>query len=422
MNALENLAKRDDGIAGLGTILAPGRLAESVHTQLGRATIDDIRLDYIRYKPGTNCIARYVVKAGGQTVNAYAKAHGPDAPSKMEKAEIRRASESALGPGRILLESENVVFSIFPNDSKLEAIQALAVEGEKERLLRRVFGRDSLWQECEFDQPLSYKPERRYVVRIKHPSRDLALLKFHTPQDYQRILSNKHTANVIGYSERRAVFAHRWLAGDTLRDISNSGRLRAHHIGAAASALAAFHGGSTEDHAMPHRSIQLGAIHTLGAQIGFLLPHLRKRAIRTAKALGAWLAAEEPVLSLVHGDFYDEQVVIRGNDAFLIDLDEVRLDDPLVDLANYAAHMERDVISDLQSSVQCQQHLRTLVSAYESERGAVSETRLRHYVALSLFRLVHQPFRDFEQCWPERIQEILERVENLIQMGGLYEK
>jgi aminoglycoside phosphotransferase (APT) family kinase protein len=418
MNAVENLAKRDEGIAGLGTILAPERLAESIHARLGRATIDDIRLDYIRYKPGINCIARYVVKAGGQTVNAYAKAHGPDAPCKMEKAGIRQTSETVLGPGRILLENESVVFSMFPNDSKLKAIQALAVEGAKERLLRRVFGRDSLWQEGDFDQPLNYKPERRYVVRIKHPSGDLAILKFHTPQDYQRILSNKHTSNVIGHSGRRAVFAHRWLAGDTLKDRCNSGRLRAEHIGAAASALAEFHNGTTESHAATDRSIQLSAIHTLGAQIGFLLPRLRTRASRTAKALGSWLAAEEPIFSPVHGDFYDEQVVIRGKEAILIDLDEVRLDDPLVDLGNYAAHMERDVISGRLSSVQCQQHLRTLVSAYESERGGVSERRLRLYVALSLFRLVQQPFRDFEQCWPERIQENLERVENLIEGEG----
>jgi hypothetical protein len=414
MSAAENLAKRDIGIAGLRTILAPERLAEAVHARLGRATIDDIRLDYIRYKPGMNCIARYVVKAAGQKVNAYAKAHGPDAQCKMEKAELRRTSETPIGPGRILLDNESVVFSIFPNDSKLKAMQALAVEEEREKLLRRVFGAGSLWQYGEFDQSLNYKPERRYVARIKHPSGDLAILKFHTPQGFRRALSNQQAVNVIGHSQRRAVIAHRWLDGDTLRDISNSGCLRPHHIVFAATALAAFHGGSTENHALPDRSAHLDAIHTLGVQIGFLLPHLGARAIRIAQALGAWLAAEEPVFSPVHGDFYDKQVVIRGKEAVLIDMDEVRLDDPLVDVGNYAAHMERRVISGKESSGQCQQHLRTLVSTYELQRGAVSEERLRLYLALSLFRLIHQPFRDFEKCWPERIQEILERVEKLI--------
>jgi thiamine kinase-like enzyme len=418
MNFVESLAKRDDGIAGLETILTPEKLAESVHTSLGRATIDDIRLDYIRYKPGMNCIARYVVKAGGQAINAYAKAHGPDASCKLEKAEARRTSETALGPGRVLLDDKSIVFSVFPNDSKLKAMQALAVDEEKQRLLRRVFGANSLWQEGEFDQSLNYKPERRYVVRIKHPRGDLALLKFHTFQGYQRVFNNQQSANVIGHSKRRGVVAHRWLVGDTLRDLSNTGGLKAHHISAAASALAAFHDGSTENHDLPDRSIQFGAIDTLGAQIGFLLPQFRTQANRIARKLGAWLAAQEPVISSVHGDFYDKQVVIRGDEAVLIDMDEVRLDDPLVDLGNYAAHMERNVISGRQSCVHYQDHLRTLVAAYESERGAFSETRLRHYVALSLFRLVHQPFRDFENCWPERIQEILERVENLIQGEG----
>jgi aminoglycoside phosphotransferase (APT) family kinase protein len=381
---------------------------------LGRAAIEDIELDYIRYKPGMNCIARYTLGLGDATVSAYAKAHGPDAQCKMAKAAHRQASETALGPGRVLLEQQRIVFSVFPNDDKLKAMRGLRVDADKERLLERIFGRDSRWQEGEFDLPLNYKPERRYVVRLKRPGADFALLKFHTRQGYQRAMANQRGANVIGHSGRRAVIAHRWLAGDTLRDIATAGGLENRHITAAADALAALHSSGAGNAVVVDRQPQLIAIQSLGAQIGFLLPELRERAVRASGKLAAWLSAQERRQLRVHGDFYDKQVVIHQNGADLIDMDESRLDDPLVDLGNFIAHMERQVVSGGLSSGECQQRSQRLMSAYQSRMGSVAQCRLRHFVALGMLRLLHQPFRDFEDDWPEKIQQILRRVEKLI--------
>ena len=414
MKAVQNLVQRDHRIAGLGTILDPERLVSAVHAQLGRAVIDQARLDYIRYKPGMNCIARYVVRVADKTVNAYAKAHGPDAQCKMGKSSIRKASDTTFGPGRILLDDENIVFSFFPNDAKIKAMQSLVDEGKRERLLSNVFGQDRRPDNVEFDKPLNYKPERRYVVRLTRGGTDFALVKFHTRQGYHRALCNQPGTNLIGHCERRAVIAYRWIAGETLRDVCISGRMEPFHIDATARALSEFHSGATEAMALPDRSAQIDAIESLGAQIGFLLPHLQTRAVRVARKLAAWLDNHRPVQSPVHGDFYDKQVVIRDNGAVLIDMDEARLDDPLVDVGNFIAHMERQVVSRVLSRSQCQQQTEALISSYRHYGGVVSEPQLRGFLALGLFRLLHQPFRDFEESWPERIQEILTRVEKLI--------
>ena len=416
MTAVDNLVQREQRIPGLATILAPDRLANAVHARLGCRTIDDIRLDYIRYKPGMNCIARYVMQVQGVSVSAYAKAHGPDAQCKLEKAGTRAASESVLGPGRVLIDKEGIVFSVFPNDAKLKAMQRLAEGAQRERLLQRVFGTDSPWQEGELDQSLNYKPERRYVARIKLSSGELALLKFHTRQGYHRALRNHGAANIVGHSSRRGVIAHRWLAGETLRDLGNAGRILPHHIAVTASALAAFHNGSPDVGVPSDRVLQIKAIEALGTQVGFLLPGLQSRAAVVAAKLAASLAGLETVHAPVHGDFYDKQVVIHGSSAALIDMDSVRLDDPLVDLGNYAAHLERLCVSGGQSRDQIRQHLLTLTSSYLSAGGAVRESRLRQYMALGLFSLIHQPFRDFEEHWPEKMEQILSRVEDLI--GG----
>ena len=416
MNAVQNLVQRDRDIAGLATILDPERLANAVQAQMGEALIEDLRLDYIRYKPGMNCIARLVVRIADRSVSAYAKAHGPDAKCKMQKATIRTVSETEFGPGRILLDDEKIVFSIFPNDAKIRAMQSLADERRRVKLLSHVFGKDCRLHDVEFDQSLNYKPERRYVVRLKRSGADFALLKFHTRQGYHRALCNQPVANVIGHSERRGVIAYRWVAGETLRNISRSGKMEHCHINATARALAEFHSGATDTMALQDRTAQIDAIESLGAQISFLLPHLQARVVRAARRLAVWLQDHKPVHSPVHGDFYDKQVVIRDEGAVLIDMDEARVDDPLADLGNFIAHVERQVVSGTLSACECQQQTEDLVSCYRLHKGVVSEPRLRHFVALGLFHLLHQPFRDFEESWPEKIQEILMRVEELI--GG----
>lgn len=416
MTATDKIVQRDPCIPGLATILAPGRLADAVNARIGPEKIDDIKIDYIRYKPGMNCIARYSMRVLGSNVNAYAKAHGPDAPAKLEKAVNRDATESVIGPGRIRLDRDRIVFSVFPNDSKLKSLQSLAAGDKRERLLRRVFGKDSLWQKAEFDKSLNYKPERRYVARIKRVGGEMALLKFHTREGYQRALANHRAANILGHSPRRAVIAHRWLEGETLRDLANAGRILPDHIAATASALAEFHNEPIDVGAQSDRRLHAAAIEALGAQVGFLLPRVRSRAVRVAKTLAAWLIDLETDVSTVHGDFYDKQVVINGRSAALIDMDSVRLDDPLVDLGNYAAHLERLSFRGGQPITQARQHLLAMVSNYESAGGAVDEARLRYFLAIGLFSLINQPFRDLEEQWPEKIEQILCRIESLV--GG----
>lgn len=415
MNTVEKLVQRDRCIPGLATILAPGRLAETVNARLGATKIDDIEIDYIRYKPGMNCIARYSMSVGGARLNAYAKAHGPDARSKLDKAVKRATSESLLGPGRLPLDEERIVFSVFPNDAKLKALQALSAQTKKERLLQRVFGPDSRWQAGELDQSLNYKPERRYVARLRLTSGELALLKFHTRQGYQRALRSNRPANIIGHSQRRSVIAHSWLEGRTLRELSGAGQVLPHHITAAANALADFHNGSPETGLPVDRAAQIKMIEALGEQAGFLLPSLRYRATRAAARLADGITSIDSIQLPVHGDFYDKQVVINGTSAALIDMDSARLDDPLVDLGNYAAHMERLCLSGGQSPGETRQHLLTLMTSYESAGGAVSESRLRHFLAVGLFSLLNQPFRDFEEHWPETMDRILCRIEGLVE-------
>ena len=118
---------------------------------------------------------------GGSTVSGFAKAHGADSHEKLDKAAERLVVNSAIAPGRIVLREAGVVFSLFPNDSKLPSLARLGSEQQRLRLFSRVFGRKSPWLRSNIIEVLNYKPERRHVSRLQREDGQSALLKFYTP-------------------------------------------------------------------------------------------------------------------------------------------------------------------------------------------------------------------------------------------------
>lgn len=425
--SIADLVRRDSSISGLGVILDPGRLLDGLRGQLDCRCIDDIRLVYLRYKPGMNCLARYELQTEGRTLSAYAKAHGRDAGSKLQKAMDRPARESAIGPGRVLLENRGIIFSMCPNDAKLPSLLRLSTPDSRKHLFDSVFGQQSGWQHCELDKILNYKPERRYVARLRGDEGQSALAKFYTRGGYDRARAvsrrlavggcdSRQGIKVIGKSKRHSVIAYRWQPGESLRELGTRGNLATTDIEAAARALAQFHGAAPSGLLAADPAVLAEKINALGEQTGFLLPQLSERAAGMAESLLQWLCQQPSVQRPVHGDFYDKQVIVNNGGAWLIDLDGACLDNPLMDLGNYVAHLERDVVTQGMARDELLRQQHALVSTYEQSAGALSENQLSKYIALGLFQLLHRPFRDWEQDWPIRTQLLLERVEDLF--GG----
>jgi hypothetical protein len=62
--------------------------------------------------------------------------------------------------------------------------------------------------------------------------------------------------------------------------------------------------------------------------------------VKSVCALAHWVG-EEPLVSS-HRDFHPRQVVVQGNEAFLIDLDDAAMAPAALDLGNFLAHLRRD--------------------------------------------------------------------------------
>jgi len=412
-----DLVRRDPGISGLGLLLEPAQLREAVHARLGRAPIDEIRLDYLRYKPGVNCLARYEARVGGQSLLVHAKGHGSDKGVKLKKALKRPVVDTLIGPGRVLLEDAGVVFSVFPNDAKLLALLSLAEDSSRECLFGQVFGEESAWRGSRVAQVLNYKPERRLTLRAQRRDGESALVKFHAHSGWANPGTVSGEPLLIGESRRHAVMAYRWQSGTSLRDLGNGHELTADHLAATAGALAAFHAGAADAFTAPDRMGRRQHTISLAEQVAFLLPGLGDRARRLGKNLVRWLEDSSVETRPIHGDFKDEQVIVAAGNATLIDCDRACLGNPLMDLGNFRAHLERRIVSRELAPVAAARHWRWLLSAYENLSGPLPRDDLYRYVALGLFRQLDHPFRDCEPEWGAKMAILLELAETFFNGG-----
>jgi len=421
-DAAADLVRRDSNIPGLGLLLDPPGLLSELDRKLDCTQVDDIKLAYLRYKPGMNCLARYELSAAGRTINIYAKAHGEDAAGKLVKSMEREAIASELGPGRVVFKDSQIVLSTFPNDTKLASLQCLVDVEYRQRLFRRLFGPDSEWQDSTFGQTLNYKPERRYVASLTRPDGKSALVKFYSRSGYSkaRTISRKLSESragfypkTLGRSKKHAAVAYLWQPGTTLRQLHTGGKLTTADLMAVAESLVEFHASGRGGLSLLNPREEGGRLRALAQQVGILLPHLQQRTDRMARQLAQWRAEQAPVKQPVHGDFYDKQAIVCDGKVRLIDLDAARLDNPLLDLGSYTAHLERPMDSIGMSRTEVELQKETLLNRYAELTGSICEKQLNNFIALGLFDLIHQPFRNWAGDWPALTEQLLNRVECL---------
>lgn len=418
------LVRRDAGLPGLGHLLDPLALEAAIE-ECGGDGPGRLELMYLRYKPGTNCLAAYRRPGSEGGPVLYAKAHGADAAIKLEKAaQDRPRTAGGLLP-RILLPSLGVVVHSFPDDAKLSVLARLAVPAERSRLLGRALGR-SLPEEAIDLEALAYKPERRYVARVRstEPGEGDVVLKFHLAERHLRAREAARTFETREVlvvppcrrgSKRHRITAHGWLGGVALRRSIDEavGPPSLARVGAALAELHSQDGGALRPR---RRGARAAALRPLADTLGFLVPTLRDRAIRLAGCLAARGAERERSGTPIHGDFYDKQAIVMDDRVGIVDLDDAVLGDAGEDLGLFIAHLERDRLlgRPLESFDEL---VGTLLEGYQRTAGR-SVDSTRDFVAEGLLRLAHHPFRLNRPDWARETEEIVKRVEELIASPG----
>lgn len=424
----QDLVSRDRHIPGLCNIFEPERFLGTIRQTWPDETIETIRLDYVRYKPGVNCIGRYTLGNGACEWTGYAKVFGRDGALKLEKARSR-SGDPAGPPTNLAVENEALLFFRFPGDLKLRSIRRLAERATRRRLVRRVFKDDDNWLDARY-RVLNYKPERRLVCQFENAAGLAATVKFYTADAYARTIHLRRNRafpehlpvpRYIGGSRKHCVHAFAWQPGRNLRDLSLEKEQDRSGFEEAGRLLARIHDAPVTGLPVSDRRAAIRGIGQIAAQMALILPSAASSAERLADRLGRAASEIQRDDGPVHGDFYDKQVILGPQGAVLLDLDRSRTGTPAEDLGCFTAHLELlDMLQDHAGSDRAVPLAETLLQGYSNGGGRIMPREHAIWTAVSLFGLCHHPFRDRSPEWPDRTHEILSRAEALLAKAERY--
>ncbi len=159
------------------------------------------------------------------------------------------------------------------------------------------------------------------------------------------------------------------------------------------------------------------SLGALAHELAFLLPELDDPADGLARQLARWwLDRDDPRLP-IHGDFYAEQVIAGDDRVALIDTDNAHLGDPLTDIGCFIAQLERNAINDQMKASDIPAVAWAFLSGYQNVSPGLNTGELNRHIALSLFQLIHEPFRDRVENWPAQTIALLQRCSELFASG-----
>ena len=356
---------------------------------------------YIRYKPGTSALVQYEVRLDGIDTLAHAWiTAGRDAELAFERPSFQRllgrARRRREGPEirAAYLPQLGALFQVFPVDRSLPGLVRAASARKVSRLLGRTVGGLRL---------IRYKPGRKALLRYATEG-ECVYGKIYVRDARARAVTSAAVAEAGIRSPRPLVFLpeiggviFEEARGRRLADFRGSQRFTA-GLPAAAGALAGLHAASVPGLRRADESRRLlEAARLLGA----IVPERGEAIGRVAASLAPELAASDAGAA-IHGDFYDDQVLVDGHAVTLLDFDEARLGDPLRDVGNALAHIARDGDEHARSA---------FLDAYTSLRP-VDERRLMVFEAAALLELAIGPFRRLEPRWPEDVCRLVELAEH----------
>ncbi|PRX97131.1 phosphotransferase [Allonocardiopsis opalescens] len=406
------LARRETRVTAFGLVLDPAALRDRLAARLPEAP-RAVRVDYLRYKPGTSVLAGLVLDTGAGPVRAYAKAFTPEgAPEKLAKHR-GLAARAAAGAGggdvsadwhSVVDEPAHLVVGTARADRRLPGVGQLAERPG------RATGPDASVR------TLRYKPERRWVGVLGH-ERPARLLKAHPPARAAAALAGHRALAAAGLpvpaAERvhpqrcRGLLSLAWVHGTALdaapadeRVLAEVGALLA-RVHAVAPALAAGR------EAAPARP----GLDAAAAAVGVLLPGLAAEARAVARTAAARLA-DRP-RTVVHGDFSADQVMVAADGVWLTDLDQVRIDDPLADLGGYLAAEIAD--GRVPPGTDPYDALAPLLAGYRPCGARLDRRALAAHTAAALLRRTAEPFRHRHPDWPVRAATLLTAARDLLE-------
>ena len=383
----------DPALPRLRLLLDPDAMTPVLRRSLGpEAALQDVRVQYLRYKPRTNIVVRYDVCVDG---------HWHDATAMIT---ARRYL------GRRAAKPENVSLALLV-DGRSPAPMPLHYAPELDVLVQ--------WLPLDLELPALAEPPARLLdaagVRPREVDGEPALLAY-KPRRRAVVCIGGHVLKIYAKEEEFSAAVAGLRAAGGLRKVRTAdleGQLRESLVtvqpalpGSRPSQPAdiALEAGELLHHLHKSRgrgvpttdpSHQLAAAARSAGLVTALLPALGGRL----QALLGELEAERPAANgLVpsHGDFNARQLLLTPDGLAAVDFDAMCLAPAALDPATYAAYL---VLGDTGDLDQAYEVLEELLEGYDDR-----PLDLSWYLATCILRRAPRPFRYLDEHWPERVE------------------
>ncbi|MCA9840231.1 MAG: aminoglycoside phosphotransferase family protein [Trueperaceae bacterium] len=404
------LIRRDTELPGLGLLLDAEVMLAHFQKAFPERGYSDLQILYVRYKPQTSCLVRLELETSGGLEQAYASAYQTDNHDKFSKAE--------LAPEQLckVLRAEGLVLQRFPYDRNLKHLAELLDPLMRSGLLKKALGQAMGDSQLK---PLVYKPERRFVAKLETKSTSFALKQYSSQSFDQALASAKALealdlpiAKLQGSSEKHKLIAFDWLNGKTLRELFLENQACPDTLYSLGQTLAKVHMQDASSFPSRSRTFEKERLIALNHYVGWLLPNLGSQLSQLTSFLSKEFSRAAPCHNLVHGDFYDKQVLVNEDEISLIDFDDAYRGDPAHDIGLFTAHLERNLLIGRLSERQCKMSLPAFLEGYKSLRPLPE--RIDLYTAAELIGLAPHFFRNREPDWAQQTEDLLARASEIV--------
>lgn len=439
------LVRRDPHLPGLGTLLDAAAMQQVLQAQWPHQPISNVRCTYMRYKPGTSCLAAYRLHIGQADVLTYGKVYPPQQQAKLAK--YQRLSGSTVGAdlgglslSPTVLPDLGLAIAPFPADKQLKKLPSLFAESRRVELLQTLLpDHANLWSGQL--ETLHYKPERRYVGRLQGQQTSVAL-KAYTRGDYLKAWRNSlaveaggavQTAPLLGYSHRYQMLAYGWQSATPLPQLLQT--WPAAQLGPVmeqvGAALAALHAQPSLWTGCQSRQLAQAEVLALAADLSRLHPSQSAYIQRLGQQLTAQLAQHPYRPVAIHGDFKPEQVLVepgldlphslqpnsQPKSPILLDFDRADLGDRAQDLGSFLARLEQLAMTTDWPLSHYQTAADAFLTGYEAAGGELNQGAIALHTALGLYRIAIEPCRYRHPDWSSQMEQILQRAVTVLTQG-----
>ncbi len=426
----------DESLPGMRALLDVDHIGSIVRRQLQSAgyELTACAIEYIRYKPFTNCLATYRVSYRNsdnedQETVLWGKAFTPaDFAVAKEKLKTRQKRVSDILVEGIVLEDKQIIIDDIANDPQLHGLQTIF----DSRKLRRIL------YELVPDYPASkwrishkrlataiirFKPEKRAVVRIATTATNLVSSEVRELVMFLRCYCDDRGAGIFavmqnlasdpsGSTQSYVPRPYAYLADKRILIVEGVNGLPLLEcleeqdgesvFARTARALHELHIADCSTLTSRGRTDILSDAQTAAIAITGVLPAQTAIVNEILVLIENGLVQSDVRTGFVHGDFHHDQILFQPTKEVLLDFDRSYRGDTIADVGNFCAHLRLlEIEGRIKNAASAEEQF---IGGYEKASGTtIFRHELKFWTALGmLLRAIH-PFRTLQPNWREQI-------------------